>query len=136
MVSGRRKKAPIQAQPARADWSQKMTRQERYVTMIPPIRGPRAGPMRVPERNQPVAVPRSTGRYISLWCIRIVSRHTSREQEQYTYEMTAEPTRINDVPSMAVRMRKMKKAAKLGARAVPILHATNVDDVMRVIYSK
>jgi len=59
MVSGCRKKQKRVAAPARAVCSQKMSRQERNVTIMPPMKGPRAGPMRVPLRNQPRAVARS-----------------------------------------------------------------------------
>lgn len=39
------------------------------------------------------------------------------------YPILADPTRMNAVPSKAVRARKMKKEAKFGARAVPRLEA-------------
>jgi len=39
--------------------------------------------------------------------------------------MTLEPIIRNDVPWNAVRMRKMKNAAKFGASALPILNAVN-----------
>lgn len=69
------------------------------MTMIPPMKGPNAGPMRVPDKNHPMAVARSVGRYMS--------------------PMTAAPTIRNAVPSKAVSMRKMKKDARFGERAVP-----------------
>jgi hypothetical protein len=49
------------ASPDRAACSQKMTRHDVYVTMMPPMKGPSAGPMSVPDRNQPSAVARSVG---------------------------------------------------------------------------
>ncbi len=61
---------PMTASPERPVCSQKMTRQEVYVTMMPPMKGPKAGPINVPERNHPIAVARSVGRYISLSCAR------------------------------------------------------------------
>lgn len=69
------------------------------MTMIPPMNGPNAGPIKVPDKNQPMAVARSVGRYMS--------------------PMTAAPTIKNAVPSKAVSMRKMKKEARFGERAVP-----------------
>ena len=39
MVSGRKKTTRIVAKPPRADWSQKITRQERKVTIMPPMNG-------------------------------------------------------------------------------------------------
>lgn len=48
--------------------------------------------------------------------------------------MQAAPTVRNDVPWKAVRMRKMKKAGRLGASAVPIEQAANRVDVMREIW--
>jgi hypothetical protein len=39
------------------------------------------------------------------------------------------------VPSKAVKMRKMKKAAKLGASAVPMLHPRKRTAVVQVIYT-
>lgn len=66
---------------------------------MPPMTGPKAGPIKVPDRNQPMAVARSVGRYMS--------------------PMTAAPTIRKAVPSKAVSMRKMKKEARLGERAVP-----------------
>ncbi len=69
------KKHKTTAVPAKAVCSQKMSRQDRNVTMIPPMKGPfsisitayrkniayspRAGPINVPDMNQPNAVPRS-----------------------------------------------------------------------------
>jgi hypothetical protein len=41
------------------------------------------------------------------------------------YAKQADPTRMKAVPSKAVKIRKMKNAARLGARAVPILHPQN-----------
>lgn len=55
--------------------------------------------MRVPDKNHPMAVARSVGRYMS--------------------PMTAAPTIRKAVPSKAVSMRKIKKDARLGERAVP-----------------
>ena len=46
--------------------------------------------------------------------------------------MHADPTRINAVPSKAVRTRKTKKAARLGASAVPMLHPQNRIEVTRL----
>lgn len=39
--------------------------------------------------------------------------------------MHADPTKMKAVPSNAVRTRNTKKAAKLGANAVPMLHPKN-----------
>jgi len=65
-----------------------MTRQDRKVTMIPPRNGPSAGPIRVPERNQPMAVARSVGLYMS--------------------PIQDAPMVRKEVPSKAVRIRNMK----------------------------
>jgi len=63
MVSGRSGvKVKTAASPASPVCSQKMTRHDVYVTMMPPMNGPSAGPMSVPDRNQPRAVARSVGR--------------------------------------------------------------------------
>lgn len=51
------------------------------------------------------------------------------------YDRHAEPTRINAVPSKAVMDRKMKNAAKLGARAVPMLHPKNSTAASWLIYT-
>jgi hypothetical protein len=75
MVSGCRKKQRSAAAPARAVCSQKMSRQLRNVTIMPPMNGPgqckqiarhlecvhqpNAGPIRVPDKNHPSAVARS-----------------------------------------------------------------------------
>jgi hypothetical protein len=59
MVSGCRKKHRMVAVPARAVCSQKMSRQLRKVTIMPPMKGPRAGPTSVPLRKKPRAVARS-----------------------------------------------------------------------------
>lgn len=83
------------------------------MTIMPPMNGPRAGPISVPERNHPMAVPRSVGRYMS--------------------PMQAAPIVRNEVPWTAVRIRKMKKAGRLGASAVPIEQAVKSADVMREI---
>jgi hypothetical protein len=56
-------------------------------------------PISVPLKNQPIAVARSVGLYIS--------------------PIHDAPTIRKDVPSRAVRMRKTKKAARFGLRAVP-----------------
>jgi hypothetical protein len=56
MVSGWRKKQNSVAAPAKAVCSQKMSRHVRKVTMMPPMKGPRAGPISVPLRNHPSAV--------------------------------------------------------------------------------
>jgi len=77
------------------------------------MRGPRAGPIKVPERNQPIAVARSTGRYMS--------------------PMTEAPTMRKLVPSKADRQRKMKNAARLGDRAVPRLQQKKRNAVMMQI---
>lgn len=53
-----------------------------------PMKGPNAGPISVPDRNQPIAVPRSVGLYIS--------------------PIQAEPMVRKAVPSKAVSMRKIK----------------------------
>ena len=103
IVSGCRKKQHSVAAPASAVCSQKMSRQERKVTIIPPMKGPRAGPIKVPERNQPSAVARSVGLYIS--------------------PMTAEPMTRKAVPWNAVKILKTKNEAKLGAKAVPMENA-------------
>ena len=58
IVSGRKKKIRRHPAPASAVCSQKITRQLRNVTITPPIRGPKAGPISVPLRNQPRAVDR------------------------------------------------------------------------------
>ena len=50
-----------------------------------------------------------------------------------TYPKHADPTSRKAVPSNAVNTRKMKKAARLGANAVPILHARNKIAVVHVI---
>lgn len=47
----------------------------------------------------------------------------------------AEPTNRKAVPSNAVRILKMKKAARLGANAVPMLHPKKRNAVVAVIYS-
>jgi hypothetical protein len=65
-----------------------MTRQDLKVTMIPPRNGPKAGPIRVPERNQPMAVARSVGLYMS--------------------PIQDAPMVRKEVPSKAVRIRNMK----------------------------
>ena len=49
------------ARPPRADCNQKMSRHVRNVTMMPPTKGPKAGPMRVPDKNQLSAVARAVG---------------------------------------------------------------------------
>jgi hypothetical protein len=56
--------------------------------MIPPRNGPSAGPIRVPERNQPMAVARSVGLYMS--------------------PIQDAPMVRKEVPSKAVRIRNMK----------------------------
>lgn len=67
--------------------------------MTPPMKGPNAGPTKVPDKYQPMAVARCVGGYKS--------------------PMTAAPTVRNAVPSKAVSMRKMKKEARFGDKAVP-----------------
>lgn len=62
IVSGSKKYAPMSATPAKAVCRKKITRQDWNVTMIPPMKGPNAGPIKVPERNHPIAVARSVGR--------------------------------------------------------------------------
>ena len=64
-----------------------MTRHDLKVTMIPPIKGPSAGPINVPDKNQPIAVARSVGLYMS--------------------PIQDAPMVKKDVPSNAVRMRNM-----------------------------
>src|SRR5271154_1267044 len=61
MVSGRKRITSMVARPPSAACSQKMTRQDLNVTIMPPIKGPKAGPMRVPDKNQPRAVARAVG---------------------------------------------------------------------------
>lgn len=51
----------------------------------------------------------------------------------FTHCRHADPTRRKDVPSKAVRIRKMKKAAKFGDSAVPILHPKKSTAVVQVI---
>ena len=62
-----------------------MTRHEVKVTIIPPITGPSAGPINVPDRNQPITVARSVGLYMS--------------------PMQEAPMVKKEVPSNAVSMR-------------------------------
>lgn len=50
-----------------------------------------------------------------------------------THCRQAEPTRRNAVPSKAVRIRKTKKAARLGAKAVPMLQPQKRTAVVQVI---
>jgi hypothetical protein len=105
IVSGRRKSTNMVASPPRALCNQKIALQVRKVTIIPPMNGPKAGPTSAPLRNQPKAVPRSIGEYMS-------PRHEL-------------PMIKNDVPWKAVRIRNTKKAGRFGARAVPMLKAKN-----------
>lgn len=51
----------MRATPASAVCRKKITRQDWKVTMMPPMKGPNAGPIRVPDRNHPMAVARSVG---------------------------------------------------------------------------
>lgn len=97
--------------------------------MMPPMKGPNAGPIRVPLRNQPIAVARSVGLYMSL---RKVSTYAYQERGTWTvtHARQAEPTRMNAVPSNAVRIRKTKKAARFGASAVPMLQPQKSTDVI------
>jgi len=88
MVSGSKKTTSTVARPPSALCNQKISRHDRNVTIMPPIKGPNAGPTRVPEKNHPSAVPLSVGVYMS-------PRH-------------AVPTIRKEVPWKAVRMRKMK----------------------------
>lgn len=53
---------------------------------------------------------------------------------QGTYCRHAEPTSRNAVPSNAVRMRKTKKAARFGERAVPMLQQKNSRAVVHEIW--
>jgi hypothetical protein len=46
----------------------------------------------------------------------------SRGSGYNTNPITAEPTRMNEVPSKALRIRKTKNAARLGDSAVPMEH--------------
>lgn len=133
IVSGTRKNSPRTPVPARAVWSQKIDRQEEYVTMTPPKIGPNAGPINVPERNQPMAVPRSVGRYMSL--NRLVYRVLSQAAARLllAYPIDAAPRRINAVPSNAEHARKTKKAARLGDNAVARLSRKNSTAVRRRI---
>lgn len=128
MVSGTRKKTPRRPVPASAVCSQKMERHEEYVTITPPRNGPNAGPIRVPERNQPIAVPRSVGRYISLSA---VSTWQEANRTRSPYPIDAAPNRINAVPSNADSARKTKKEAKFGANAVARLSKKNRTAVKR-----
>ncbi len=48
--------------------------------------------------------------------------------------MTEAPTKMNDVPSNAVRRRNAQKAPRFGDSAVPMLQARNPTAVIRVIY--
>lgn len=91
-----------------------MTRQDLNVTIIPPMNGPTAGPMSVPDRNQPIAVARSVGLYMS--------------------PIQDAPMVKKDVPSKAVRTRNTKKAERLGDRAVPIEQPRNRKAVVRHIW--
>jgi hypothetical protein len=81
--------------------------------MIPPMNGPNAGPIKVPERNHPMAVARSVGRYMS--------------------PIQLAPMVKKDVPSKAVKMRKMKYAARFGESPVPREQPRNSAAVTRHI---
>lgn len=54
-------------------------------------------------------------------------------KKRTTYPRQAAPMRINAVPSNADMARKTKKAARLGARAVPKLSKRKATAVMSVI---
>lgn len=69
----------------------------------------------VPERNHPIAVPRSVGRYMS--------------------PIHDDPMVRKAVPSKAVRMRKIKYATRFGERAVPSEQAVKRKAVTRHIYT-
>lgn len=79
------------------------------------LKGPNAGPIRVPERNQPMAVALSVGRYIS--------------------PIHEAPIVRKEVPSKAVRIRKMKYDTKFGESAVPREQPQNNTAVIKQIYN-
>lgn len=79
------------------------------------LKGPKAGPMRVPDRNQPIAVALSVGRYMS--------------------PMHEAPIVRNEVPSKAVRIRKIKYDTKFGESAVPSEQPQNSTAVIKQIYN-
>jgi hypothetical protein len=71
------------------------------------------GPIKVPDKNHPMAVARSVGLYIS--------------------PIQDAPMLRKEVPSNAVRIRKTKYEVKLGDKAVPREQPRNKRAVMRQI---
>jgi hypothetical protein len=54
-----------------------------------------------------------------------------RKREK-THPITADPTKMNDVPSNAVKIRKTKNPARFGASAVPMEQPRKATAVTRV----
>lgn len=112
---------------------------------MPPMNGPNAGPMSVPDMNHPIAVPRSVGRYMSLFLVSMLTSLPAVSVLVYAkngysvvmlaYPRQAAPMRMKEVPSKAEMARKTKKAARFGANAVPRLSTRNATAVMSVIYA-
>jgi hypothetical protein len=134
MVSGTKKKVINMPVPDSAVWSQKIVLHSENVTMIPPMKGPNAGPINVPDRNHPIAVPRSTGLYMSLRAVSDEKRESVQRRAGQTYPIHADPTKIKDVPTKAENARNTKKEPRSGARAVARLSKKNDTDVTKFVW--
>jgi len=106
MVSGCRKMQKMVAAPASAVCSQKISRQLRNVTMMPPMKGPSAGPTSVPDRKRPRAVARSVLHKVSrsFW-------HRSGE-EPYRFVNVSNNGRPNDQKDRALKCGENSKYEK------------------------